>query len=348
MATPPDAALSRLGQIKGTGDDRASFLQLGALEVLDAFETATVFKGKTRQRNIRGGSSVKFPITGKMTARYHAPGTPILGEGNAPSDLNERIIELDSLMIADVAVQQVDELMNYYDVRSIYTKELGRALAYEYDRRVARIIYAAAANVTEPLAKQPLNKGRIGHLVELPDAYTNAADKEAKGDALVDAIFDARIALADKDVPVDGMCGVFPPSEYFAIVNSKKAINVDFGNAGNGSIAKGNVAMVADIPIYMSNHVTQPAYVNVTGDKNPAYAQDLSKCKGLIFHQEAAGVLTLLDPGLQMTSGDWNVSHQATLFVARQAIGMGILRAEAAVALVDKTAPAGGLTAGTK
>ena len=341
MATPPDAALSRLGMIRGTGDDRASFLQLGALEVLDAFETATVFKGKTRQRNIRGGSSVKFPITGKMKARYHAAGTPILGEGNSPSDLNERIIELDSLMIADVAVRETDELMNYYDVRSIYTKELGRALAYEYDRRAARMIYAAAANVTEPLALAH-NTGRIGHLVELPDAYTEATDKEAKGDALVDAIFDARIALAEKDVPVEGMCGVFPPSEYFAIVNSKKAINVDFGNAGNGSIAKGNVAMVADIPIYMSNHVTQPAYTNVTGDKNTDYEQDLSDCKGLIFHQEAVGVLTLMSPGLQMTTGDWNVSHQATLFVARQAIGMGILRAEAAVALVDATPPAGG------
>ena len=38
----------------------------------------------------------------------------------------------------DIAVSQLDELMNYYDVRQYYTKELGRALAYEYDRRVAR------------------------------------------------------------------------------------------------------------------------------------------------------------------------------------------------------------------
>ena len=36
MATPPDAALQRLGQIKGTGDDRALFLKLGAAEVLEA------------------------------------------------------------------------------------------------------------------------------------------------------------------------------------------------------------------------------------------------------------------------------------------------------------------------
>ena len=111
MATPPDVALQRLGQVKGSGatwqagavgldDDRSLMLKLGAAEVLDAFLRNCVFKGKTRERNIRGGKSVAFPITGKMAARYHQPGTPILGEGNSPSDLNERVISLVSLMIS--------------------------------------------------------------------------------------------------------------------------------------------------------------------------------------------------------------------------------------------------------
>ena len=78
-------------------------------------------------------------------------------------------------MIADAAIPQIDELMAYYDVRSIYTTELGRALAYEYDKRVARMIYAAAANTTEPLAKDGTakpkgpanNTGRIGKTITL-------------------------------------------------------------------------------------------------------------------------------------------------------------------------------------
>ena len=37
-------------------------LKLGAAEVLDSFERSTVFKGKTRERNIRGGKSVAFPL----------------------------------------------------------------------------------------------------------------------------------------------------------------------------------------------------------------------------------------------------------------------------------------------
>ncbi len=319
--------------IKGTGDDRALFLKLGAAEVLDAFMRTTVFKGKTRERNIKGGKSVAFPLTGKMSARYHSPGVPILGEGNSPSDLNERVIEVDGLMIADAAIAQIDELMNYYDVRQIYTTELGRSLAYEYDRRVARLIFAAASNVTEPLAKAG-NAGRIGAGTTLSAGYA-AATSTAKGDELVASIFDARVNFEKKDVPTDSMYAVFPPEEYFYITQSAKAINTDFnGGTTNGSIASGRTLQVAGIPIFMSNHVTQPAYTNVTGDKNTDYAQNLSKCRGLIFNRDAVGVVTLLSPSLQVTSGDWNIQMQATLMVARQALGMGVLRAESAYKIV--------------
>ena len=82
----------------------------------------------------------------------------------------------------------------------------------------------------------------------------------------------------------------------------------------------------------MSNHVEQPAYTAIAGDHNADYAQDLSK--GLIFNKEAVGVLTLLSPGLQMTGPEYKVQYQSELLVARQAIGMGQLRAECACKIV--------------
>jgi len=84
-----------------------------------------------------------------------------------------------------------------------------------------------------------------------------------------------------------------------------------------------------------SNHVTQAAYTNGTYDKNTAYQQDLSKCRGLIFHRDAIGVLTLRSPSLQVTpkGGDFNIMYQASLMVARMAIGMGVLRAECAAVI---------------
>ena len=297
---------------------------------------ACVFKGKTRERNIRGGKSVAFPITGKMQARYHQPGKPILGEGNAPSDLNEVVITLDALMIADAVIPELDQLMSYFDVRQIYTTELGRALAYEYDKRIARIIYAAATTTTEPLGKQPLNKGRIGGTITLGTGYTGAgASRQAKGDAIVDAIFDARIQFEKKDVSIEGMYCVLTPEDYYAVTASSRAINTDFNGSGsNGTIADGRTMRVAGISIMTSNHLQQPAYTLVAGDVNPQYAQDLSKCHGLIWNKEAAAVLTLLSPSLQVASGDFAVQYQADLLVARQALGAGVLRPEAACAIV--------------
>ena len=341
-----DADVKRVGQIKGTGGSwaagasaqdgyRALFLKLGSAEVLSAFEEYCVFKGKTKERNIRGGKSMAFPITGKQEAAYHQPGTELTGGTNDPSDLNERVLTLDSLMVADAAIAEVDELMAYWPARQEITRELGRALAYEYDKRVARIIFAAANNSTEPLAKS-INTGRIGATVTLGTDYTGAsATRQEKGDALVNSIFDARIAMEQKDVPTDNLYAVFGPEDYYAITMSSRAINTDFngGNGSNGTIADGRTMQVAGIPIFSSNHVTQSAYSLVAGDCNGEYAQDLSSNKGLVFHRDCAGVLTLLSPALQVTSGDWNVSHQSTLMVARQSIGMGVLRAECAVSI---------------
>ena len=53
----------------------------------------------------------------------------------------------------------------------------------------------------------------------------------------------------------------------------------------------------------------------------------------LVFHKEAVGVLTLLSPSLQLTGPEFRVQYQSDLMVARQALGMGQLRAECAVAI---------------
>ena len=345
-----DVDLQRLGQIKGDAatwgpglsgvdKDRAMFLRLGSSEVLDAFLRNCVFKGKTRERNIRGGRSVDFPITGRMLASYHKPGDRITGDGNDPSDLNKRTIELDALMIADAAIYQVDELMNYYDVRQIYTKELGRALAYEYDKRVARLVFAAANNSTEPLAKDPPNAGRTGTAITFTDdkATFDAKTRQERGDQLVDAIFDARVEFEKKDVPIDNMYAVFSPDDYYSITQSSRAINVDFNSGGgNGTIAQGETARIAGIPLFSSNHVVQGSYTNVAGDVNPDYEQDLTKCRGLIFHRDAVGVVSLLSPSLQLTGAEYRVQYQSDLMVARQSLGMGVLRAECAAQISTK------------
>ena len=94
--------------------------------------------------------------------------------------------------------------------------------------------------------------------------------------------------------------------------------------------------MIAGIPLYSSNHVVQSNYTLVAGDVNPDYAQNLSKCRGLIFHRDAVGVVSLLSPSLQLTGAEYRVQYQSDLMVARQSLGMGVLRAECACQISTK------------
>lgn len=403
--------LDRLGQIKQAGATDALFLKLGMTEVLDAFDRKCVFKGKVKERNIRGGKSAAFQVSGRNTAAYHVPGTPILGDTSptTSSDRNERIINLDGLLVASEVIYELDELMNYVDVRQDVTHQLGQALAREWDARAARVLYGAAKTTTEPLnaatasvtgsiatttltvtavgsgrlspgmtisgsgvtagtqiteqltqssgdaaglrgtykvtvsqtassttitATGGPNSGRVGQSETLSGGYASAS-KNAKGDELVEMISNLKVKMLAKDVPVDDMICVVRPEEYDLLLDSTRAINADFNGASgeNGSFASGNVLRVKGIPIIWSNHVSQPAYTNnATYDKNTDYEQDLSKCRGIMFHRDAIGVLTLRDIGLQITpaGGDFNIMYQATLMVARMAIGMAKLRPECA------------------
>lgn len=301
-------------------------------EILDAFDRATVFKERVKSRNIKGGKSAAFQVTGKATAAYHVPGTPILGATNSPGDRNERLINLDGLMIADRVIYDLDEMMNYVDVRQDVTHQLGVALANEYDARAARVLYGAAKTSTEPLAKAS-NAGRIGQSQTLSAGYA-AASNNAKGDELVAKISALKVAMKKKDVPTNDLVCVVPPDEYDYLLDSTRAINADFNGASgeNGSFAQGRVLRVKGIPVIESNHVTQAAYTNTAYDKNTDYQQDLSKCRGIVFHRDAIGVLTLRQPRLQVTpqGGDFNIMYQASLMVASMAIGMAKLRPECA------------------
>ena len=156
-----DALLARLGQIRGTGAVDAVFQKLGQSEILNALKRETVFKNLVKTRNIKGGKSFDFQMTGRASAGYVTPGVPLLGGLNEPSDINVKNIAVDGLLAADQAIFDLDQLMNYADVRSEFFEQLGIALAWETDKRIARIIFAGANNTTEPFAKA-INTGRIG------------------------------------------------------------------------------------------------------------------------------------------------------------------------------------------
>jgi hypothetical protein len=130
---------SRLGQVNASGDALALFLKKFAGEVLTSFTTTNVMKDLHTIRTISNGKSAQFPVTGIASAKYHVAGERITDAGNSYQSqikANEVVVNIDGLLLATTFISNIDEAMNHYDVRSIYSTELGRALAQRFDKQV--------------------------------------------------------------------------------------------------------------------------------------------------------------------------------------------------------------------
>ena len=239
---------------------------------------------------------------------------------------NEKIISIDDLLIAQSFVASIEELKNHYDVRSIYAKELGKALAKTYDQNVAKVI----ANASR--ASTTLTGGSGGLVTTL--ASGNTASANVTGDELAAAIYDIAQAFDERDIPPTDRFCVLPPAEYYKLAESAtRTVDVDFNPGGNGSFASGKVQMVAGIPVMMSNNVPQSNVGSEVSGTNNSYAGDDSKTIGLVFHRSAVGTVKLMDMTTEISGSDYGIMYQGTLMVAKYALGHGILRPECAATI---------------
>lgn len=327
---------SRLGQFNATGDDRSLFLKLYAGEVLTAFEESNVFMPLHRTRTIANGKSASFPLTGTATSKYHTVGTMIEADGVKHG---ERVVTVDDLLISPQFIAKIDEAMNHYDVRSIYSKEAGNALSNTADRNIARII-AKAASITDSTKAA----AQFGTAFD-DEVYTNnvtigtTAAHATDGAKIVAAIYAALEEFDKKDVKGKKVC-VLPPAQYYALLNVPSVANAAWLNrdvGGNGSVSGGVVPNVGGVEIRMSNHIPQADETTGTSDAEPvtasrtaAYRGNYAKTCGLIFTEDAAATVKLLDLAVE---SEYQIERQGTLMVAKYAMGHNILRPACAIAL---------------
>lgn len=331
--------LSNSGQATAVANGNASggandlFLKVFSGEILTQFEEAAVMKPLHTIRTISSGKSASFAVTGIASAKYHSPGQDIMTQSNGYlSDIkhNEKIINIDDVLISSTFVPRISELKNHYDVRSIYAKELGKALAKRFDLAVMKTWVAAARTATPNVFG-----GKAGISVDT----NNALDTPTE---IIEALFTMAQRLDENDVPNDGArFAILQPTQYYKLLTSDNvAINRD--NDGSGSVSKGTVPSVAGIKLYKSNHLADlkglGAEANqdqdddntandVFGGNGTGYNGDLSDTGIIGGHPAAVGTVKLLDLA---TESDYSVSHQGTLFLAKYALGHGILRQECA------------------
>ena len=343
----PNLDLSRPGVINDdTGSwakDNALFLKVFSGEVITAFERECVFGDLVQSRTIQSGKSAQFPVTGRFGSRFHTPGNMIIGQDNMAQ--NEVVIKVDDLLISDCALYDLDDAKNHYDIRSIYSTELGRAMARTYDKRIARVLTLGARQSTADLtADKPSildspidDPSRVGSRIDINKATPSADD-------LVSTVFAAAEALDKKDVPQDGRYLVCTPDSFYSLIQSSRAVNFDFNQQGvNGSYKEGQIAKLAGFNILSSNNIAQGNVTAPTGEQGYTFngtdttlsSVNMSTTKMLAFQRSAVGVVKLRDLSMQMSGNDYNVMYQATLMLARMAYGCGFLRPEACVEIFN-------------
>lgn len=311
-----NATPSRLGLVNATGTGYNDlFLKVFSGEVLATFARENKMLGMTTTRSIKSGKSAQFPVVGTTSASYHTVGNEITGSSVKH---NEKVINIDDLLLSSAFLANIDEAKNHYDVRSIYSSEMGRALANKVDQHLLQLaVLASQASAT-------ISGGSGGTEITDADAKTNAS-------SLITSIFDCAQALDERDVPSQDRYCVVTPAIYYNLVENDKILNRDFGGA-NGVYADGTVIKVAGINIVKSNTAVT-AFTDqssaISGTNN-TYNVDAQYIAGVVFHKSAIGTVKLMDLGME---SEYDIRRQGTLMVGKLALGHGILRPESACSI---------------
>jgi len=311
-----NATPSRLGLVNATGTGYNDlFLKLYSAEVLSSFQRENLMLGMTHVRTINNGKSSSFPVTGTTTAGYHAVGAEILGDAIKQ---NEKIINVDDMLLASSFVAEIDELKNHFDIRQIFAKEMGQALAKTIDKNLVQLaVLGSQASAT-------ITGGNGGHEITDADADTNAT-------SLIASIFEGIQKLDEKDVPNSDRYCVVSPDIYYQLANNDKLLNRDFSSL-NGDFGKGTVVSIGGVPVIKSNTCVSAFADNssaVTGANN-TYNVDASNHVAILFHKSAIGTVKLKD---LIVETSFDPRRIGSLITARMAVGSNILRPESCVSI---------------
>ena len=309
----------------GASGDRTLGIKLYSNEVLTYFARKNMFLDMVKTRTINGGISSQFIVTGQASdtdAASHTPGADVAA---TVLKANERVITITDRVYYSHFVDKLEEKISQYEIRDELAKQAAEALATKIDKAVAKEIVkavtAGAVDAAVPVLTAGVAGQKTGSIITAT-GYTAATTTEAKGDKIVEALFEANADMNGKDVPEDGRTFITTPLNYAQIVQSQKAVNRDFTN-GNGGIDTGNVLNIAGTPIKWSNHLP---IGDATLDPN-------SKLLGLFFQSGCVGVVKAMD----ITSeSNYLPEKLGDLLTSYYALGMGLLEpARASVIIAD-------------
>jgi len=338
--------------------DNAMFLKIFGGEVFSSFERYTVTDGKHRVRNISSGKTAQFPFTGRNTAQYFKPGTNIL-EDNAQAQnkgaadvtpgalglvqVAEKTINIDDLLISTCFIDDLDLAKSHYDYRGPFSKEIGRALAFAYDKAVFEAALTSALGNTS--AADPFQSSQ-----KLKTSNGTMSANTSK--QIIDSIYEAAQGFDERYVPEDERYVFVRPREYNKLLKDSEAttagslgsslVHRDYTGGGNGNLAENFVVKCAGMTVVKTPHLpildrsldAGAANVKAWDGQNNDYHGNWTDTIALCWHPEAVGTVKLKDVTME---SEYLIARQGTLMVGKMAVGHGGLRPEC-VAMIEAVA----------
>lgn len=262
-ANPTNYTGHRSGQNNATGSTRDLFLKLYAGEVMTAFQTKNMMMQYSRTRTISKGKSAQFILTGKYRdAAYHTPGNEIAPAANAKN--SERTVTIDDLLINAQFVPNIDEAMQHYDVRSVYTQEAGYGLSKVADQNILRRACQAAIITNKQRASKLIPDYKQFDDEDFTDnvTYAGSLANSKKSKYVLEGIIEAKRILEMAGAPLEDLVCVMATDVYYkmfmAAANGESVSDLVFFNrdiGGDGSLNGVNLPSIAGIPTVRTPHL---------------------------------------------------------------------------------------------
>ena len=349
------------GQQQGTGNIDTLLLKAFGQEVFTAFEETTEMEGLHTVKTSQKARSISFPVLGKATASYHEPGTEMFGQQTRQT---ERVITVDRLLVSAVEINDLDETFAHYETRAHYTRQLGRAIALEFDRHIAQVGMLAALDVSEDkdFANKNFDTGVADNDAPTFDEV-NIDDQQAGGVATADEIFtwikQTSQRLDERFVPRDMRFMLLKPADFYTITFAFESNGGGFFLAPKGLDGKSAAMAPRDfvlsgVTLRMSNvmdKVTTAAHFanntetrkgkryaatgaaeatgGLTAD-DPYFNAEFLNVKALTFTPDAVGTLKFKDLAIETFR---DVRRQQDFIVAKLAASHGVLNPDSAIVI---------------
>ncbi len=283
--------------------NRATALTLYTGEVLKAFREKNIGLELVKKRNIVGGKSAQFIVTGRAAEgdiQTHVRGEEVTSNLLANDEIT---ITVSTRYVHSHFIDGLDNHIAQYDATSELAFQSGNVLAIKVDKDIFDQYKAAV--VSTPLT------GQVAAATQSVVGYAAATDAAGRGNAIVEALFASTTILDERDVS-EAPVFVTTPKVKYELVQSN-AINKDL-TMGNGGLDSGSIAMVAGVPIMWTNHIG--------GTGTAIIAAGVKALLGYVTTRDVIGVVSAMD----ITSDSWEDKRRlGNQFVSYYALGMGIL-----------------------